>query len=166
MGDLQQRFRSPGQPLDLAEVAREATEQARLRSFGADVSLHLGQGTRVLGDADSLVGALRNLVENALAAARSGGHVKIAVRTVDTEAEARVTDDGPGIPEADRERIFERFVRLDGAGSGGTGLGLAIARRTARRHGGDVTCDAVNRGASFTMRLPLYSPTSGPSSTA
>jgi signal transduction histidine kinase len=70
------------------------------------------------------------------------------------EVQVRVTDNGPGIPPADRERIFDRFVRLDQAHASGTGLGFAIARRIARQHDGELTCDDAPTGASFTLRLP------------
>jgi len=69
-------------------------------------------------------------------------------------AEALVADDGPGVPEHERQRIFERFVRLDPS-KPGHGLGLAIAHRIAQQHAGDLTCDATTRGASFTLRIPV-----------
>jgi signal transduction histidine kinase len=69
-----------------------------------------------------------------------------------------VADDGPGIPEADRERVFERFTRLDaarGAGTGGTGLGLAIAREIVERHGGTIRVDPDrDDGARLVIELP------------
>jgi signal transduction histidine kinase len=68
-----------------------------------------------------------------------------------------VSDDGPGIPASERERIFERFARLDDARSratGGTGLGLAIVREIVERHGGSVSVDGVDRGARFVVELP------------
>ncbi len=76
------------------------------------------------------------------------------MRRVDSNLEARVIDGGPGIPPEEREHIFERFVRLDQANRTGTGPGLAIARRIARQHHGDLVCDEVPNGASFTLGLP------------
>ncbi|MBV9607437.1 MAG: two-component sensor histidine kinase, partial [Solirubrobacterales bacterium] len=65
------------------------------------------------------------------------------------------SDDGPGVPADQRERIFEPFVRLAQSPRGGTGLGLAIVRRTIESHGGTIACDASPAGgARFTMRLP------------
>ena len=67
--------------------------------------------------------------------------------------QALITDDGPGVPDDQREQIFERFVRLDPS-KPGHGLGLAIARRIAHQHHGDLTCDVSPHGASFTLHLP------------
>ena len=64
-----------------------------------------------------------------------------------------VTDDGPGVPPAERDRVFERFVRLD-AGPGRNGLGLPIALAVARAHRGDLTCEDAPVGARFVLRLP------------
>lgn len=75
-------------------------------------------------------------------------------RTADG-ATVTVSDNGPGVPGEERERIFEPFVRLPYSPRGGTGLGLAIVRRTAEAHGGTVTCDSSPAGgARFTLRLP------------
>ena len=74
-----------------------------------------------------------------------------------------ITDDGPGVPVDQRERIFEPFVRLPRSPRGGTGLGLAIVRRTIELHGGTVTCDpSPTGGARFTLRLPAGSGPDGP----
>src|SRR5207244_6051582 len=94
----------------------------------------------VTGELEGLRRLLRNLIENAMRYATSG--VDVAVLREDAEAVLTVSDDGPGIPAADRERAFDRFVRLDDARSrdetetGGAGLGLAIVRAIARPHGG------------------------------
>ncbi|KIF03757.1 hypothetical protein PL81_22490 [Streptomyces sp. RSD-27] len=108
------------------------------------------------GDAARLERALANLVDNALRYARGGVVVRALAR--DGWAVLEVADDGPGIPEADRARIFERFVRLDadrGRASGGTGLGLAIVHEIARAHGGDVRALAApGGGALLELRIP------------
>jgi signal transduction histidine kinase len=99
---------------------------------------------------------LANLLDNAQRHARSA--VTVAVRR-EGEGSLEVADDGDGVPEADRERMFERFVRLDDARSrddGGAGLGLAIARDVAVRHGGTLTVrEAATGGALFGLRLPV-----------
>jgi signal transduction histidine kinase len=73
-----------------------------------------------------------------------------------------VKDTGPGIPQTERERIFEPFARLSTTATPGTGLGLAIARHIARQHQGDLTCDSTKTGASFTLRIPLNNQPSTP----
>ncbi len=150
---LEDADRLPDETVDLARLAEAAADEARRRSPGLTVTLDAREA-HTRGDANGIQRALRNLLDNAVTAAAPDGHIGVAVRTGEREAEIRVVDDGPGIPEADRERIFERFVRLDHARAPGTGLGLAIAQRIARRHGGDLTCDAVPDGAAFTLRLP------------
>ncbi|MFB7925535.1 ATP-binding protein, partial [Streptomyces sp. NPDC056081] len=85
--------------------------------------------------------------------------VTVSVRAAERgDVLVEVTDDGAGVPADERERIFERFVRLDDARTrddGGAGLGLAIARDVAVRHGGGLTADgAPEGGARFTLRLP------------
>ncbi len=111
---------------------------------------------RMWGDPDRLAMVFRNLASNA---ARYGGEVWFESRAVDGQAVVSVSDDGPGIPAAERERVFERFVRLDEArarGAGGTGLGLAVCRAIARAHGGDVqVVEPRHGGATLEVRLPL-----------
>ncbi|GHB42750.1 two-component sensor histidine kinase [Streptomyces viridiviolaceus] len=137
--------------VDLAALAREeAAGRAgvTVRAQDADVAAagSRGQLGRVLG----------NLLDNAQRHARSA--VEVSVRREGDLAVVGVADDGEGVPAADRERIFERFVRLDAARSrddGGAGLGLAIARDVAVRHGGTLTVrDAPAGGALFELRLP------------
>lgn len=111
----------------------------------------------VRADPDRLAQVLSNLIENAARATGGTGTVTVAVAVRGATAVVSVTDDGPGVPAADRERIFERLVRLDAAraASGGVGLGLPIARGIARAHGGDVRCVDGGVGARFEVTLPL-----------
>ncbi|QKV92513.1 HAMP domain-containing histidine kinase [Streptomyces sp. NA02950] len=113
----------------------------------AEVTGSRGQLSRVLG----------NLVDNAQRHAR--GEVRVSVRAEGGRAVLGVADDGAGVPGSERERIFERFVRLDDARSrddGGAGLGLAIARDVAERHGGTLTVrEGPGGGALFELDLPL-----------
>lgn len=107
---------------------------------------------RVTGSATALNDALRNLVENALAHTPGGSEVTV---TVTEDATIGVRDRGPGVPEAQRARIFERFWRAPGSGGTGAGLGLAIVAQTARAHGGGVGIrDADGGGAEFILHLP------------
>jgi signal transduction histidine kinase len=121
---------------------------------------------QVRGDRDALARALGNLADNAIRHAATT--VWWTLTAQDGTVTLAVVDDGPGIPEADRERIFERFARVDearSAGVGGAGLGLAIARAIVERHGGHLvlapghTDDATSsgRGARFVVTLPLAS---------
>jgi signal transduction histidine kinase len=107
----------------------------------------------VNGDRDALERVLRNLIDNALAVIQPTGRIDVQLRRRNGYAEALVADDGPGVPEHEHQRIFERFVRLDPT-KPGHGLGLAISRRIAQQHDGDLTCDPRPSGASFTLRLP------------
>jgi signal transduction histidine kinase len=144
-------------PVDLDRLVEEAA--ARRRSRGAVVDTGGVRPVQVLGQGAELDRAVGNLLDNAVRHA--------AARTVVTLAEATgaavltVADDGPGIPEADRERVFERFVRLDAARSAGdgVGLGLAIARDVAERHGGALAVAPSTAGARFVLTLPALPPT-------
>ena len=119
----------------------------------------------LMGDPAKLHDALRNLLENAANYAADGGRIVLSARRVDGRIVLSVLDDGPGIPESDLGRVFERFYRVDKARSrttrdpGGTGLGLAIVRHLVELHGGHVR--AANRpegGAVFEVELPALEP--------
>jgi signal transduction histidine kinase len=129
-----------------------AAETAMLDDDAVDLA-----AVTVHGDVAALARAVRNLVDNACRHAIS----RVEVRLVGNGGDAilGVDDDGPGIPETQRDRVFERFSRLDEARSrdaGGSGIGLAIVQRVADVHGGTVTItDAPIGGARFELRLPL-----------
>jgi two-component system, OmpR family, response regulator len=113
----------------------------------------------VLGDQARLGVLLGNLVDNAVRHSPTGGEVTVTIEVAIHEILAKVQDQGAGVPPADRERIFDRFVRLDTAklsNNDGLGLGLAISRAIATEHGGTLTCDDTPSGigALFTLRLP------------
>ena len=137
-------------PVDLTELARGSAARV-----GGTVQV---AGPAVLADVDpDRVGqVLDNLLRNAVRAAGPGGHVQVGVGTEGGDAVVLVTDDGPGVPDDQRERVFDRLVRLDAARArdGGAGLGLPIARALARAHGGDVRCEPATAGARFVVRLP------------
>ena len=142
--------------VDLASVARPLLEAARARAPDATITLSADGDSTVRGDPDALERVLRNLIDNAVAAIEPAGRVDVQVRRLNGYVQALVTDDGPGVPAHQRERVFERFVRLDPS-KPGHGLGLAIARRIAHQHHGDLSCDPAPNGASFTLRLPTES---------
>jgi signal transduction histidine kinase len=114
---------------------------------------------RVLGDPGLLSGLVRNLVDNA--ARHAAAAVRVELEDAGSEVLLAVEDDGDGVPEGDRERVFDRFVRLDDARareSGGSGLGLAIVREIVRAHDGAVEVTAAGLGgARFEVRLPAAS---------
>jgi signal transduction histidine kinase len=111
--------------------------------------------TPVVGDPDLLRRALDNLVWNALRHGARGGVVIVGLAVRGGWAEVRVRDDGPGVPEEDRERIFAAGERGSAPRDEGRGLGLAIAREIAESHGGRLTLDPLGAGACFRLALPL-----------
>ncbi|NQX35052.1 ATP-binding protein [Herbiconiux sp. VKM Ac-2851] len=137
--------------LALAEARRLRTLAPHLTIDAAGVS-----ATRVRGDTRMLERALRNLGDNAARHAR--GRIAISCTVLDGAALLTVDDDGPGIPPAERDRVFERFVRLDDSrarDSGGSGLGLPIVASIAAAHGGTATAAASPLGgARLELRLP------------
>jgi signal transduction histidine kinase len=142
-------------PVDLDDLVFE--EARRLRdATGLRVDTAAVSAARVEGDATALGRVLRNLADNA--ARHAGGRLAFSVAERDGLAVLRVEDDGPGIPEADRERVFERFVRLDDARArddGGSGLGLAIVAELVAAHGGTVAvASGPLGGARVEVTLP------------
>jgi len=139
--------------VDLVGLAAE--ECARI---DADLEVDASaESLQVQGVSKLLRRALRNLLENARR--YSQGEISVRILRQHGQAEVRVCDHGPGVPAAQRERIFEPFYRLPGASerSGGVGLGLALVRSIAARHNGNVHCeDHAGSGACFVLRLPLH----------
>ncbi|MBS0213514.1 MAG: HAMP domain-containing histidine kinase [Proteobacteria bacterium] len=122
---------------------------------GIELDMHTA-GCNLRGDADQLFQLVANLLDNALKYATRGTRV-ILILAVDAQAVLIVVGDhGAGIPEADRERVFDRFVRLEKhRGSAGSGLGLSLVRAIAQRHGGTVTLEDNQPGLRVIVRLPL-----------
>lgn len=147
----------PDEPVDLDDLV--LAEASRLRSAGIAVDESGVGAARVHGNPQLLGQLLRNLTDNAARHARS--RVAISLSQHDGRAVLVVDDDGHGIPEAERERVFDRFVRLDDArdrDAGGSGLGLAIVQGVARAAHGVVTIDdAPLGGARFIVSLPAAS---------
>jgi signal transduction histidine kinase len=147
----------PTTPVDLDDVVLD--EAARLRGSGTRVLVDRVSAGRVVGSHEQLTRVVRNLVDNAQRHAASA--VRISLGQDDDTVTLTVEDDGPGIEPADRERVFERFTRLDegrARDAGGLGLGLAMVRSIAERHGGSVTItdpvDPALPGARFVVTLP------------
>lgn len=143
----------------IVDVGRLIHETAdRLGDVAVDV--HAPAGVLVRGRDDELASLLRNLLDNAARHAIST--VVVSATTDDGTVAITVDDDGPGIAFADRERVFQRFTRLEparGRSDGGVGLGLAVVGRVARHHKGSVAItDSPTGGARFVVRLPTASP--------
>ena len=144
------------EPVDLDDVV--GTVAGNLRRAGERrIDTRDVRPVQVPADRAQLERLVGNLLDNAVRHARD--RVVVTLTPVgDGGAELTVADDGPGVPVEDRERVFERFTRLDdarSAGSGGAGLGLAIARDIAERHGGTLTLDGAGPGACVVLTLPV-----------
>jgi signal transduction histidine kinase len=150
---------APREPVDLAAVAREAAAEAVVVASDHPLSLDLPGQVVVHGTRDDLHRMALNLLENAYLHTPAGTPVTLAVREEDGSAVLEVADRGPGVPVANRERVFERFTRGVGDTSptgSRSGLGLSIVRAVADAHGGSVSlADAQSGGARFVIRLPL-----------
>jgi two-component system, OmpR family, sensor kinase len=142
-------------PVDLAALAHAQADRVRLLAPDLTVVVRGDQHVPVTGDADRLTQVIGNLADNARHAMAGGGTLTFDVTRADGRARLTITDTGPGVPAADRERIFDRLVRLDAARrTGGAGLGLPIARGITRAHGGELRCLDHQGGARFELDLP------------
>jgi signal transduction histidine kinase len=136
------------------KVVADFSDQAEARHI--DVGITRAEPVAIHGNRDGLRVMLNNLVDNALRYIPAGGQVDVAVWPEEDQAVLTVCDTGPGIPEAERERVFDRFYRLVQADIPGSGLGLAIVRQVAESHGGTITlADAPDGGLLITIRLPV-----------
>jgi signal transduction histidine kinase len=142
--------------IDLAALAAEAIVllDAAAEERSVTIAPDSTDPLPAKGEERAIIQILVNLMGNAIRHSPQGGRVRLIFGRGASSASVSVVDEGPGIAEADRQRIFERFERADPK-EGGTGLGLTISRRLARSMGGDVTLDSgPGQGASFTLTLP------------
>ncbi|MBN1094090.1 two-component sensor histidine kinase [Blastococcus sp. TML/M2B] len=148
-------------PVPVDRVLAEAVDRTRTaaRAKRLDVAVGGQPGLVVRGVESQLVTAVTNLLANAVAYSTGESRIAVAARARSGFAEIAVTDSGIGIPRQDRQRVFERFYRVDqsrASGTGGTGLGLAIVKHVASNHGGSVTVwSEEGLGSTFTLRIPL-----------
>ncbi len=147
------------EPVDLAEIARDAAADARAMAPDRDISLSIAdEETVVPGDEDRLRQVVGNLMRNALVHTPDGTDVELVVARVGDRVRLEVRDRGPGLPAPDGVVMFERFWRADPArtrGAGGAGLGLAIVQGIVLAHGGEVRAQTrPDGGATFTVALP------------
>ena len=151
---LEQRTGLATGPVDIVPLASAAVELTRELAPRLDVQLHAPDRAEVRGDAARIRQVLDNILSNARNATPAGGRITVRITRPPGEIRVDVTDTGPGIPAADRDRIFDRFTRLDGQ-HGGNGLGLAISRSIAQAHSGTLSCaEPDGTGARFVLRLP------------
>ena len=147
--------------LALDETCRAVIAEFRPLAYGVPIELAAPTRCWAVGDPGAVAHIVRNLLDNALQFASDEGAVRVDVGQHGAQALACVADDGPGVPQEDRERIFERFERgRDTADNSGFGLGLAIARELAQRMDGDVRLDDAGggSGARFLLILPAAPP--------
>jgi two-component system OmpR family sensor kinase len=146
------------EPVDLAQVVGEAVDAARVVEPGRPIDVSV-EPAPVVGDRVRLRQLLDNLFANVRVHTPDGTPVSVDLHRVDGRVELRVADRGPGLGEAEGEKVFERFYRVDGSrtrASGGAGLGLSIVAAVAQAHGGSAEARPTpGGGATFVVTLPL-----------
>ena len=151
------------QLLSASDIIKEALDQGRTTADSRQITLTFQESTdaTILGDRDQLTMAIHNLIENAVNYSPADTKVAISTNIQGGIISISVADQGIGIPEAEVERIFERFYRVDPARSretGGTGLGLSIVKHIITKHGGEISVwSSENVGSTFSIRLPIQS---------
>ena len=164
VGQMLALARAEGEPataprdVELQHLAREAIIELlpSARERDIDLGMETQAEAHVAGEPEALHILLRNLVENAIKYAPAGGRVDISIAPHDAGASLVVEDSGPGIPDDQRDRVFDRFYRTPDATAGGSGLGLAIVRAIAQQHGATVTLGRSERlgGLRVEVRFP------------
>ena len=150
--------------VDLQQIVQRVCDNLQAVAQGHQVILDLdtkGQPIMLLGDENALSQMVTNLVDNAIKYTPAMGHVHVVIKVDASTALLSIKDDGVGIDEANQERIFERFYRVDKARSqllGGTGLGLAIVKHIVQSHKGSLQLKSkLNQGSTFVIKIPLTS---------
>ena len=169
-GHFEQTSREPAQRslVDMAEVTREAALAAGVCHPGRHLQVEVGAPLPVNATAAAVLQVLGNLLDNAAKYSPDGTPIRLQALRVGALAVLAVEDAGPGVPGADRERIFERFTQLDSGATrraGGVGLGLYIARQLSQTQGGELLVTDTTPpglGARFELRLPLAGPSPAP----
>jgi signal transduction histidine kinase len=143
-------------PVDLASLARTVVEAfgPSAEDTGQSLTLDVGASPSVDGDPELLTQMLVNLVENAMRHAGPKAHIRVSIAQSPVRS-LSVIDDGPGIPAADRERLFDRFYRLERSRSTpGSGLGLSLAAAVAKLHGADIQLLDAHPGLEARVTFP------------
>ena len=147
-------------PVNLSEVVTDAVESARAAGPGHLITLDAGQEIYALGDENRIHQVVANLLANARIHTPVGTQIKVSIKNSEKEIQVIVSDNGPGLSDENREKIFERFYRVDPSRQRtsveGSGLGLSIVDAVMRSHGGHVSVDSkVGEGSTFTLHFPL-----------
>jgi signal transduction histidine kinase len=152
----------PHERVNIAGLVRDVVGSYAVQAEerGADLGADAPSVTEIMGDECELRSLVANLVDNALRYTPENGAVTVSVRRKDSTVQLLVVDDGPGIPVAERERVFERFYRMPRDTTPGSGLGLAIVKAIVERHEGTVTLiDAIpgaeRPGLGVRIELPV-----------
>jgi heavy metal sensor kinase len=154
-------LRMDRQPVDLPQLVAEVLEQTQILAAARRVTCACGplEPATIQGDYARLRRLLLNLVDNGIKYTPPGGRVTLSLQHRGAWVLLQVSDTGPGLSEAERQRIFQRFYRTDAArtqGQRGAGLGLCIAQSIAEAHGGCIDIDSTpGHGSTFTVHLPL-----------
>jgi signal transduction histidine kinase len=153
----EQQLSAQQRRVDVGVLLRDVATSTQAHHVDLDIDLDAAPGATTVGNPDHLQRLFRNIIDNAVRYAH--GRVLITATTSADAVRVEVDDDGPGIPATDRERVFDRFVRLDSSrerGSGTTGLGLAIAREIALAHRGHIgVAQGATGGTRMVVTLPL-----------
>jgi len=148
---------APRACVQLEQIASEVVGGLEPLAEARKIELRLErlEPSAVQGDAQALHALVRNLLDNAIRYTPAGGVVRLSAFAEQGEALVIVEDSGPGIPAAERARVFDRFYRLPGSSAEGSGLGLAIVRQVADAHGAQVALDdgADGKGLRVTVRF-------------
>ena len=147
-------------PVNLSELVTDAVESARAAGPGHPITLDAGSEIYALGDSNRIHQVVANLLANARVHTPVGTSIKVSIAQSEKEVQVVVADNGPGLSEENREKIFERFYRVDPSrqrtGAEGSGLGLSIVDAVMRSHGGHVSVDSkLGEGSTFTLHFPL-----------
>jgi two-component system OmpR family sensor kinase len=148
-------------PVRLDELAREIVAELVPQADAGriDLGVAAAQPATIAGDPDAVGTLLRNLVDNAVRYTPAGGRVDVTVESAAGEARLTVSDDGPGIPPEERQRVFDRFYRRAGTAPSGSGLGLAIVKAIAAAHGATVSLaeGPSGKGLAVSVSFPAQS---------
>lgn len=147
-------------PVNLSELVNDVVESARAAGPGHPITVDAGKEIYALGDANRIHQVVANLLANARVHTPVNTQIKVEITQSENEVQISVSDNGPGLSEHDREKIFERFYRVDPSrqrtSTEGSGLGLSIVDAVMRSHGGHVSVDSkLGEGTTFTLHFPL-----------